>query len=1094
MAISGYYRHPTIHGDTVVFVSEDDLWAVPTEGGVARRLTANLGAISSPYFSPDGKLIAYTGRDEGHSEVYCMDAEGGPATRLTYLGVSTNVIGWTPDGASILFSSDHEQPVDRIDIAFSIPVDGSLPVQLPIGPALSISVKSGNRTVIGRNNNDPARWKRYKGGTAGDIWVDADGSGEFRRLVQLNGNVGRPMWIGDRVYFLSDHAGIANIFSTTAQGEDLTQHTHQKAFYVRFPSTDGEQIVYHAGADLYVYDTRSGREHQIDVKYHSPCVYRQRKFTDAAKYLQSYALSPHGDSLAITSRGKSFTFGNWEGAVKELVADSSAPVRIRLTQWLNDGERMVTVTDRGGEEAIEIHDAALSSEPIRLSALDIGKPTDMQISPAANRAAISNHRNELVVVDLDAATLTLIDKSIFGGIAGFDWSPDGRWIAYAFSGTQYTSEIKLWDGTTSETHTVTRPMLRDTAPAFDPEGKYLYFIGQRELNPVYDMLTFDLGFPRGERPYLITLQAGLTSPFQPTPHPLTESGKAKEKQGDAAADEDKDKDKDGEKSAEAGDDVTKKPVVIDLEGIADRVVAFPVPEGVYHRIAGIRSKALFTSYPVMGALRQGNNGDDSAPRGVLESFDFKEQKHEALIHRVSDFEVGSDYKTMVYRSDKKLRVVTAGAKPDDKAGQEPGRRSGWVDLGRVKVSVDPQIEWQQMAREAWRLQRDHFWTENMSSINWTAVWHRYSPLIARVGTRGEFSDLMWEMQGELGTSHAYEMGGDYRPEPTYPQGFLGANIGYDAANACYRIDHIVKGDAGNARSSSPLCAPGVNVKEGDSIVAINGKKLTLGYSPYQALTHQAGAEVTLTVQSPDTPPRDVTVVALRSETAARYREWVEANRRHVHEATDGKVGYVHIPDMGPHGYAEFHRLYLSEVDRDAMIVDVRFNRGGHVSQLLIEKLNRKRVGYDISRWGQPEPYPSASVAGPIVAITNQFAGSDGDIFSHVFKLMKIGTLIGKRTWGGVIGISPRHALADGSLTTQPEFSFWFKDVGWRVENYGTDPDIDIDVAPQDYARGYDPQMAKAIEVILDQLDKQPVVKPGFDARPSLPLPWEERTG
>jgi tricorn protease len=315
-------------------------------------------------------------------------------------------------------------------------------------------------------------------------------------------------------------------------------------------------------------------------------------------------------------------------------------------------------------------------------------------------------------------------------------------------------------------------------------------------------------------------------------------------------------------------------------------------------------------------------------------------------------------------------------------------------------------------------------------------------------------------------------------------------LAYDAANGGYKVNHIVRGDAGDARAFSPLSAPGANVKEGDSIIAINGRKLTADYSAYQALTHQAGAEVVLTVQSAEAAARDVTVIALRSETSARYREWVEANRRHVHEATGGRVGYVHIPDMGANGYAEFHRLYLSEVDRDAMIVDVRFNRGGHVSQLLIEKLNRKRVGYDISRWGQPDPYPSSSVAGPIVALTNQFAGSDGDIFSHVFKLMKIGTLIGKRTWGGVIGISPRHALADGSLTTQPEYSFWFNDVGWGVENYGTDPDIDIDVAPQDYGRGYDPQMAKAIEVILDQLEKNPVVKPAFDARPSLPLPWE----
>ena len=299
------------------------------------------------------------------------------------------------------------------------------------------------------------------------------------------------MWIGDRVYFLSDHGGVANIFSTTATGEDLTQHTHQKAFYVRFPSSDGERIVYHAGADLFVYDAQSGTERPLNVEYHSPCVYKQRKFADAAKYLSGYALSPKGDSIAITTRGKSFTFGNWEGAVKELGSDIPVPLRIRLTRWLNDGVRMVTVTDRGGEEALEIHEAAHSAECIRLDKLDIGKPIDMQVSPTANKVALSNHRNELIVVDLDATTLTVIDRSIFNGISGFDWSPDGRWIAYGYSSTQYTTELRLWDSNTSETHTITRPVLNDYSPAFDPEGKYLYFIAERELNPVYDRLTFD---------------------------------------------------------------------------------------------------------------------------------------------------------------------------------------------------------------------------------------------------------------------------------------------------------------------------------------------------------------------------------------------------------------------------------------------------------------------------------------------------------------------------------------------------------------------------------------------------------------------------
>jgi tricorn protease len=375
----------------------------------------------------------------------------------------------------------------------------------------------------------------------------------------------------------------------------------------------------------------------------------------------------------------------------------------------------------------------------------------------------------------------------------------------------------------------------------------------------------------------------------------------------------------------------------------------------------------------------------------------------------------------------------------------------------------------------------------MSKVDWQRVHDRYLPLLDRIGTRSEFSDLMWEMQGELGTSHAYEFGGDYRPPPDYGQGHLGADFEYDAQTGGYRITGVVRGDSWNADADSPLNAPGVNVRPGDVLTAIGGRRLGPDLSPGRLLVNQAGCEVLLTFADAK-KPRTVSVKALRGEEAARYRQWVHANRDFVHRETNGRVGYVHVPDMGPRGFAEFHRLYLTEYDRDALIVDVRYNGGGHVSQLLLEKLARRRVGYDLPRWGAPEPYPEYSVLGPIVAVTNESAGSDGDIFSHCFKLMKLGTLIGKRTWGGVIGIGPRSSFVDGGLTTQPEYSFWFKDVGWGVENYGTDPDVEVDISPQDYAAGRDTQLQRAIRLILKQLKENPPQRPDFSRRPDLSLP------
>jgi tricorn protease len=613
---------------------------------------------------------------------------------------------------------------------------------------------------------------------------------------------------------------------------------------------------------------------------------------------------------------------------------------------------------------------------------------------------------------------------------------------------------------------VTEPVLNDTQPVFDPEGRYLYFLGQRVLDPVYDTLGFDLGFPRGMRPYALALREDLPSPFAPEPQgfkdPADEIVEAQARRAAGAPE-----------------------VRVDFDGIERRVVAFPVPEAVYVQLDAVHRKAIFSTLPIEGAIAKTWQLGEPEAKATLESYDFKEQRHEVLVTGITDFRVSRDGRTAAYRAGRRLRVLRAGAKPEESEGDAPTRATGWIDLARVKVDVDSAAEWRQMAREAWRLQREYFWTEDMSRVDWDEVWDRYEPLVGRVGTRGEFSDLLWEMQGELGTSHAYEMGGDYRTAPSYPQGFLGCDFAFDAASGRYVVARIVRGTAGEADADSPLNAPGVNVRPGDRLIAISGRPVTEDVVPQQLLVHRADADVTLTVERPDGTVRTVAVRAAKSETLARYREWVEANMRRVHEATDGRAGYVHVPDMGPRGFAEFHRLFLAEADRDALLVDVRFNRGGHVSQLLIEKLARKRVGYDVNRWGAPAPYPEHSVAGPMVALTNEFAGSDGDVFSHVFKLVGLGPLVGKRTWGGVIGIWPRNTLSDGSFTTQPEFSFWFQDVGWGVENYGTDPDVEVDVAPQDYATGRDPQLERAIAILLERLASAPPERPAFDERPDL---------
>ncbi len=1096
----GYIRFPHMYQDHIVFVSEDDLWLVSNQGGRAERLTAAADEIHYPRFSPDGQWLAFVGKEEGPNEVYVMPAFGGPATRLTFQAADCRVLGWTPDSKDILYASNTGQYVGGFYTIYAITPEGGMPRALPVGMANAISYGPQGGVVLGRNIREPARWKRYRGGTAGHLWCDIEGNGMFRRLLDLKGNIADPCWVGDRIYFLSDHEGVGNIYSCTPRGEDVRRHTHHEDFYARNLASDGSRMVYHAGADLYLFDPASTEMRRLDVELPSLRTQRNRKFVSSASYLNTYALHPQGYAVAVTTRGKAFSMGNWEGPV--LQHGEPDGVRYRFLEWLNDGKRLVAISDEIGREALVLFDPESADDPRVLREIEFGRVTRLEVSPTDDIVAIANHRNELIVVEIEREQAAVADKSDYGRIAGLAWSPDGNWLAYSFDTGSHTSAIKLCDMRSGETHFVTEPVMWDYAPCFDPDGKYLYFLSARIFNPVRDSLQEEWSFPRSVKPYLITLRKDLRSPFMPEPKAPPAKEKEKEpnspkklpENDEAPQEQAGDDESEAQHSAKPGPEeanaqeqssAEEPSLVIDFDGITRRALPFPVPEGRYTQVRAIKGKALFLLFPVEGALPSTDNNQSREPKGAIWSYEFETQKFEYLMDGVSTFRLSRDMKTQVSRSSYRMRVLKAGDKAPKAEGSDTSRESGWIDLSRVKVSVQPAAEWRQMFAEAWRLQREHFWVEDMSGVDWQAVHDQYAPLVERVSSRSELSDLFWEVQGELGTSHAYEGGGDYHSGPHYRQGFLGIDWTYDADANRYRIGHIVQGDSWEAKATSPLMIPGIDVAEGDAVLAINGQRTGQNRSPQELLVNQASNEVQLTIEDAETKEtRVVTVKALASEWNARYREWVERNRQLVHSKSDGKVGYIHIPDMSPRGFAEFHRSYLVEFDYPALLVDVRWNGGGNVSGLLLEKLGRRRVAYVFPRWKQPEPYPEESPRGPMVALTNEHAGSDGDIFSHSFKLMKLGPLIGMRTWGGVIGISPSHTLVDGTRTTQPEYAFWFKDVGWNVENYGTDPDIEVDMAPQDYVQGSDPQLDKAIEVALRLIEEQPALEPKPEERPN----------
>jgi tricorn protease len=1075
----GYLRQPTLHGEQIVFVADDDLWSVATTGGVARRLTAGLSEPSTPTLSPDGQWLAFVGRDELHPEVHVMPAAGGQARRLTWLGTDLQVRGWTPAG-EIVYVTTHGQPFFRNHQAHAVTPVGGPARALGLGQVNHVAFGAGGRVAIGRNTDDPARWKRYRGGRAGALWVDAEGAGTFRRLG-IAGNVTAPMWIGARLYFLGDGEGVGNLYSCAADGSDVQRHTDHDRWYARQAQSDGRRIVYACGARLWLFDPATGQSRELAVETPAHRTQSARRFVAAAEHLESFRPHPAGHSLALVARGQLFAMPLWEGAATRRLDDSPsattngaaapadpAATRLRRGQWLADGTTMIAASDASGEERLVVFGA----DGARTLAWDTGHVSALVAAPVGSRVAFANHRNEVWIGDVESGALTAVDTSHHGRSDDLAWSPDGAWLAYTFAADTRHVALKLFECATGRCTWLTEPEFRDSAPAFDPEGRYLYFVSVRTFDPVYDNVRFDLSFPRGARPYLIALQAGGRAPFDPEPRGLGSEPKPPAVAAKAKA--------------------APPAVRIDLDGIAQRIAAFPVAESRYGRIAGVAgSKVVWNVQNIVGAHGRGGHKEAG---GKLERFDFASGRTETLADKVDDFALADDAVTLVYRDGHALRAIGADAQREGKpevpdTDGPPSRRNGRIDLERVRVAIEPRREWRQMLREVWRLQRDQFWSAELSGVDWDAVWALYAPLVARGATRADFSDLVWEMQGELGTSHAYEMGGDHRKPPSWALGQLAFESRWDATRGGFEITAIARGDAWDASADSPLNAIGVEAKVGERIVAVGGQTLTPELPPQALLVHRAGQKVQLTLAGAAAKGaasrRDVVVTALADAVPVYYRQWVEKNRAWVHERSNGRVGYFHVPDMQAAGFAEFHRYFGAECERDALIVDVRYNRGGHVSQLLLEKVARRRIAFVHSRWMNVTTYPEDAAAGPVVTLTNEHAGSDGDIFSHNVKLMKIGPLVGTRTWGGVVGIWPRHKLVDGTETTQPEFAFWFTDVGFGVENHGTDPDIEVDNAPQDSVAGRDRQLEVALQTALALADKSVANRAPEVTRPML---------
>jgi tricorn protease len=1138
VASPGYFRFPHITNDLLVFVAADDVWLAPVAGGRAWRFTTDEARAATPRLTPDGTHVAWVSAKDGSPEIYVASLADGTSTRLTYWGASfARVSGWTPAGEVLAVSAASQPFFHHVRArVLTTPLSGSPGAErvLPYGLVSDLSLGTGQQGAEGDRaapggreagsvglltgtwgvfNADPANWKRYRGGTAGRLWVgpataiasDApDAAGQvvnpFRRvLADLPTQFGNPMIVGGRLAFISDHEGTGNVYSCALDGSDLRRHTDHEGWYARQASTDGQRIVYARGGELWLLDDlQAAGPVRLDISLGSPVRGRAPRLVTAEDHVGSLSVDHGGRASSIEVRGTVHWLTHRDGPARAVSVVPGA--RARFPQVLGTGGQVVWATDADGIDALEVGygDPASPADPAaaprRIAAGQVGRITGLAAAPDGRTVAVAAQDGRLRVVDVESGQVREIAASDNGVVTGLAWSPDSAWLAWAQPGEHPAGSnlnplrrlrlARIADGQVLD---ATDGRFVDTEPVFTLDGKYLAFLSMRNFDPVYDVHFFDLTFPYGARPYLLPLDGTSPSPFAPElgGRPIGEPSDQHAAAPAAGADPASAAGTAREAAADGGRPPVPA-VSVQAAGMADRIVALPVPEARYSGLRAVKDGLAWLRRPVTGELGIGGaQPADDAPRPVLERFDFAKREVSELAGEVDWFQASGDGTRLVTSDHGKLTVIPAERKAD---GDNPDDKIE-IDRSRARFLLDPPAMWRQAYAEAGRIVRHDFWVPDMADVDWDAVQDEYRPLLDRITTGSEFVDLLWEILGELGTSHAYAEAPAGGPPAGVP-GLLGADLA--RSGDAWRVTRIVRGDTSDPRARAPLAAPGAGIAVGDALLAVDGRPVG-PEGPGPLLTGAADKPVEITIAPADgSRPRSVPVVPLRSDTRLRYLDWVSAKRAQVRELSEGRIGYLHVPDMVSQGWADFHRDLRTEMLRDALIVDVRGNTGGHTSQLVVEKLARKVIAWDVPGSLRPATYPEDAPRGPIVAIADECAGSDGDIVTGAIRLLGLGPVVGARTWGGVVGFDFEHELVDGTQITVPRLAFWFDQYGWGVENYGVDPDVEVIMSPDDWAAERDTQLETAVRLALDALQQRPPVQPpDLRTRPSRrrpPLP------
>ncbi|GIW78213.1 MAG: tricorn protease [Gemmatales bacterium] len=1039
-------RFPAIHQDKIVFTYAGNLYTVSAKGGIARRLTNHDGFEMFARFSPDGKHIAFTGQYDGNTEVYLMPAEGGSPKRLTFtatlarddvadrMGPNNIVMGWKGN-SHVVFRSRMIEPNSFNGQLFLVPARGGLHEQVPLprGGFCSYS-PDGKQLAYNRIFREFRTWKRYRGGMADDIWIH---DFQTRKTTNITNHPAQdiiPMWWGQRIYFLSDRDNKKrfNLYVYDLETKKTRRLTNFSDFDIKFPSLGKEAIVFEKGGYIYRFDLKEEKAVKVPVRILEDETGSRPEWKNVKEFITRYEISPDGARALFVARGDIFTVPAKDGPTRNLT--QTPGVHERDAKWSPDGRYIAYISDASGEDEIYIVDPRQDRAPVQLTHNGPPYKYTLYWSPDSKKILWADKLLRLHYVDITTKKVTLIAQAKAWEIRDYAWSPDSRWVAYSQHQTDRLQQVFLYSLEQHKSFPVTKGFYESYEPIFSGDGKYLFFVSDRDFNPIYSRTEWNHAYVDMSRIYFVTLSAETPSPFQP---------KSDEVKVGTETPAPKPALKPGE------------PIRIDLEGIQERVLRLPITPANYTALASVGDSVFY--------LRTSRRD----PQRTLLRYDLGKQK-ETSLGAVTGYEISADGKKMLINQQAGYAIIDLPAGPISVKDR--------LDLSDMNARIDRRAEWQQIFDESWRQMRDFFYAPNMHGVDWKAVRKQYEPLLKHVNHRNDLTYIIGEMIGELNAGHCYVSGGDRSQPKRIRTGLLGAQLRRDEKTGYYQITRILKGSNWDKSLRSPLAEIGVNVKVGDYILAVDGKPTNEMTNIFEALVDKADKQVRLTVNSRPTRKgrRDVVIRPIADEHGLYYYNMVQDNIEKVNKATNGQVGYIHIPDMMPRGLNEFAKHFYPQLRKRGLIIDVRGNGGGNVSPMIIERLRREVAMIDMSRDTAPRPDPFDLMQGPMVCLMNEFSASDGDLFPYRFKHYKLGKLIGKRSWGGVVGIRGSLPFLDGGELRKPEFAPYSLDgKRWIIEGHGVDPDIVVDNDPAKEFAGEDQQLNRAIEEILKELKKNP---------------------